>query len=285
MGLATAQLHAEEFDRLASFIQGSIGIKMPPHKQGLLELRLGKRLRALGLDSFKEYCEFVFDNDEHVGEVYELIDAVTTNKTDFFREPEHFDRLTGHVLPELLGRDADLGGVRPLRVWSSACSSGEEPYTLAMVLSDYGDRLVSEPFEFAITASDLSSAMLRFAARAVYPRRRVDSVPEPLLHRYMLRGTGECSDLVRVAPELRRAVNYCRVNLVEEYPFRQSFDIIFCRNVLIYFERGVQIDILSRMCDLLEPGGYLFVGHSETLHGMGLPLEHRGPTVYRKVGR
>lgn len=275
------KLEEPEFERLAAFIQGSAGIKMPPHKRGLLELRLGKRVRALGLGSFREYCEHVFDSADSTGELTELIDAVTTNKTDFFREAEHFEHLVDHVLPELIDTYPELANGSELRVWSAGCSSGEEPYTLAMVLAQFAET-DHTGLRFKITASDLCSAMLRAAKQAVYPKERVQAVPDQLARKHLLRGKGRCEGLVRVAPHIRETVDLCKLNLMEEFPFKGTFDIIFCRNVLIYFERDVQVDILRRMCDQLVDGGYLFVGHSETLHGMGLPIRHVRPTVYRR---
>lgn len=277
------RLEAREFARLAAFIQSSIGIKMPPHKLGLLELRLGSRVRALGLRSFEEYCERVFDSCDAACELSELVDAVTTNKTDFFREPEHFGHLVSLAVPDLARRYPELTQGGSLKVWSAGCSSGEEPYTIAMVLGEVAE---SHPgFDFGITATDLSSAMLRAAALAVYPAGRVETVPRHYVSKYLMRSRDRDSRLVRVVPRLRAKLTLGRVNLMEQYPFITPFDVIFCRNVLIYFERDVQIDILQRMADSLVDGGYLFVGHSETLHGMDLPLEQMAPTVYRREAR
>jgi len=271
-----------EFKRLAHFIQDSVGIKMPSHKQGMLELRLGKRVRALGLDSFEEYCAHLFDTKEPVPEFSELLDAVTTNKTDFFREPEHFGRLLHHVLPEAISADPSLSKGRPYRVWSAGCSSGEEPYTLAMVLQEFSG--ANPGFSFEITATDLSANMLRVAHKGIYPAERVSVVP-PGYMKYLMRSKDRSRDLVRVVPKLREKVSFARVNLKDRLPFAHQFDLVVCRNVLIYFDREGQIDTLSRIGDLLIDGGYLFVGHSETLHGMELPLRQVVPTVYQRMDR
>lgn len=273
-----------EFKRLAGFIQDSIGIKMPPEKQALLELRLGKRVRKLGFGSFEDYCAHLFDCEEAVPELSEFIDAVTTNKTDFFREPGHFDRLLGEVLPEMVASHPGLSYGRPLRVWSAGCSSGEEPYTLAMVLQEFSARRPG--FSFEITATDLSLAMLRVAHAAIYPAQRASAVPTEYAKKYLRRSKDRSRDLVRVTPALRERVTFGRVNLKDELPFGELFDLVFCRNVLIYFDRKMQTDTLQRMCGVLRDGGYLFVGHSETLHGMTLPLRQVAPTIYKhEVGR
>lgn len=280
-GRIAPRLADAEFKRLASFIQGSMGIKMPQHKQGMLELRLGKRLRELGFKSYEQYCAHLLDSGKPVPELSEFIDAVTTNKTDFFREPEHFDRLLSHVLPEMVDQHPTITHGRTFRVWSAGCSSGEEPYTLAMVLSEFG---AGRPgFRFEITATDLSSAMLRVAQTAIYPEQRVSAVPSAYTRKYMMRSKDRSRAVVRIVPGLRAQVRFGRVNLKERFLFEEPFDIVFCRNVLIYFDREGQIDTLRRLCEAMRGGGYLFVGHSETLHGMDLPLRQVAPTVYQRL--
>lgn len=275
------RLSDREFERLATFIHGSVGIKMPVAKRTMLEVRLGSRVRAMGMESFEEYCTHVFDSGDGAEELRKLVDAVTTNKTEFFREAAHFEWLTSQVLPELLGRDSALGNTKPLRVWSAGCSSGEEPYTLSMVLSDYAAR--TGALDFEITATDLSSRMLEAALEAVYRGSVAANVPQQHRRRqYLLRSRDRQKDLVRVAPAIRRRVRFGRLNLLDPFPFGAQFDVVFCRNVLIYFNRETQVDVLRRMCDVMVDGGYLFVGHSETLHGMSLPLRYVAPTIYAK---
>lgn len=274
------RLADREFERLSTFIRGELGIKMPPEKRTMLEVRLGSRVRSLGMESFEEYCGHVFDSELGSDELRKLVDAVTTNKTEFFREAAHFDRLTSEVVPEFVGRDPALGASRPLRIWSAGCSSGEEPYTLGMVLTDYAAR--TGGLEFEITATDLSSRMLDAALLAVYRGQAAHMVPPHMRKRYLLRGRDPAKDVVRVAPAIRRRVRFGRLNLLEPFRFAAPFDAVFCRNVLIYFARETQVDVLSRMCDSMVEGGYLFVGHSETLHGMKLPLRYVAPTIYAK---
>lgn len=283
MGELFAQsISDQDFARVAELVERTVGIHLPAHKRSMVELRVARRARVLGMTGLDEYCAFIFDEGGASVEQTSLIDALTTNKTDFFRESEHFDILTGDVLPELRTRYPDLGGVRPLRVWSAGCATGEEPYTIAMVLEAYAER--HAPFAFDVRATDVSSAAIRQAVRAVYPEERVCAVPVELRRRCLLRHKDHTKDLVRIAPEIRSTVRFTRHNLFADPPLDAGlFDVVFCRNVIIYFRRENQIEVLRRIADSLVPGGYLFVGHSETLHGMPLPLERVGPTLYRKV--
>jgi len=274
------KLSDREFERLAAFIRGSLGIKMPPAKRIMLESRLGSRLRALSMESFDEYCAHVFDSPEGADERRKLIDAVTTNKTEFFREDAHFERLTSHVLPELIARDPAVGHTRPFRVWSAGCSSGEEPYTLSMVLAEFASH--NGGLDFEITATDLSSRMLETALKAVYRGDAERLVPKHMRRKYLLRSRDRTNDVVRVAPAIRKRVRFGRLNLLDPLSVNGPFDAVFCRNVLIYFDRATQVDVLRRICDVMADGGYLFVGHSETLHGMHLPLRYVAPTIYVK---
>lgn len=274
------RLNDREFNCLATFIRESLGIKMPPSKRTMLEVRLASRVRTLGMRSFDEYCALVFNSKDASGELTKLVDAVTTNKTEFFREKEHFDWLTSRVLGEMVNRDPDLGQTRPMRVWSAGCSSGEEPYTLSMVLAEYAAR--TRAFSFEVVATDVSSRMLEAARKAVYREASILPVPRAMLRRYFLRSKDRSRDLVRVAPALRRQVRFAKLNLLEPFGFESPFDAVFCRNVLIYFDRNTQTEVLRRMCATLSEGGYLFVGHSETLHGMHLPLRQMAPSVYVK---
>jgi chemotaxis protein methyltransferase CheR len=274
------KLSDREFERLATFVRGSLGIKMPPAKRIMLESRLSSRVRALSMESFEEYCALVFDSPQGADELRRLVDAVTTNKTEFFREDAHFEHLTSQVLPEMMARDPALGHTRPLRAWSAGCSSGEEPYTLSMVLTEFASRTGGMDFE--ITATDLSSRMLETALKAVYRGEIERLVPAHMRRKYLLRSRDRTKDVVRVAPAIRRRVRFGQLNLLNPFQITGPFDLVFCRNVLIYFDRDTQIDVLGRVCDVMTDGGYLFVGHSETLHGMHLPLRYVAPTIYVK---
>jgi chemotaxis protein methyltransferase CheR len=200
-----------------------------------------------------------------------MIDQVTTNKTDFFREPAHFDYLTRKALPEITRTQ------RTVTVWSAGCSSGEEPYTLAMVLKEYG-------CDFIILATDISTKVLDKAKLAVYDDERVGPIPDPLKRKYLLRSKNPAKKLYRVIPALRDCVRFRRLNFMEgDFGFREPMDVIFCRNVIIYFDKPTQERLLNKFCNYLSPQGYIFMGHSETLLGMDVPLVPAAPTVYRRA--
>lgn len=254
---------------------------MPPAKKTLLESRLQKRLRTLGLPSFREYCDFLFRGPEGVDELVPMIDAVTTNKTDFFREPVHFSHLTDTVLPEF-SRDRRPNDGQRFTVWSAGCSSGEEPYTLAIVLSEFA---ADHPgFPFSIMATDISTRVLDKARLGVYDEAQIAMIPCALKQKYFMRSKDRNKGLVRVAPELRSLVQFQRLNLMDErYAILEgSLDALFCRNVMIYFDRETQYNLLRRFCRYLRTNGRLFLGHSETVHGFDLPLCRLASTIYRK---
>jgi len=272
-------LSAGDFDRLAHFIHMRSGIKMPAGKNTMLEARLRRRAMALGLDSPAEYCRYIFDGGALNDEATDLIDAVTTNKTDFFREAEHFRFLAEKAAPALLAECGDLKR-SPLKVWSAACSNGAEPYTLAMILSDLNPAIRS----FTILATDICTVVLKTAVRGIYPASMASPIPDELRRRYLLRSKDGAADSVRVVPALRRCVRFGWLNLIET-PYRTDTDMhaIFCRNVLIYFDKDTQRKVASELCRHLQPGGYLFVGHSETLSGLDLPLQQVAATIFRRL--
>jgi chemotaxis protein methyltransferase CheR len=211
-----------------------------------------------------------------VHELIHMIDVVTTNKTDFFREPHHLTFLQENILPKV------AHGKRTVKVWSAACSSGEEPYTLAMVLEDFARSM--HGFSYDIFASDISTAMLQKASTAVYAMERVDCIPLELKKRYLLKSKDIERPTVRIAPSLRSKVTFARVNFMDAVlPVDGMFDIIFCRNVLIYFDRKTQVEVIRKLIGNLSPGGYLFIGHSESLHQVDLPLVQEKPTIYKKL--
>ncbi|WP_051384267.1 CheR family methyltransferase [Nitratidesulfovibrio termitidis] len=269
------------FDRMSRFVYEQVGIKLPGSKRVMLEARLQKRLRVLGMASYDQYVDYLFTEKGVAEELRNFIDVVTTNTTEFFREPRHFDYLTSTLLPGWTGEAARLRASRPLRVWSAGCSIGMEPYTLAMVLRDYEER--TPGFSFSILATDISSRALQQAVRAVYDEERVHNVPDQFRKRYLLRSRDRTRRLVRIGPELRSAVRFERLNFMDPFSFSEPMDIIFCRNVIIYFDKPTQEGLFSRFCQCLRPGGHLFIGHSESLTGMALPLEQVAPTVYRRT--
>ncbi|MBU1039943.1 MAG: protein-glutamate O-methyltransferase [Proteobacteria bacterium] len=266
------------FERFSEFIKTELGIKMPSSKKTLLEARLQKRLRELCMGSHDEYCEYLFSVSGMEEELQNLVDVVTTNTTDFFREPKHFELLSSTILPALLDRRS---GSRNVNIWSAGCSSGEEPYTLSMVLSEFAR--LNPGFTFSILATDISTQVLRMAVRAVYPETKIAPIPVECRKRYLLRSKDRTRRVVRIAKEARNHVRFRRLNFMEEFRFDGQLDVIFCRNVVIYFDRQTQEMLFSRFCRKLSPGGYLFIGHSESLAGMDLPLEPVAPTVYRRI--
>ncbi len=275
------RLQAREFRRLAEFIQGELGIKMPDVKLTMIEARLQKRLRTLEMQSFAEYIEFVFSPAGEQGELINMIDVVTTNKTDFFREPSHFEHLVKHALPAL-ERESGAGTRRPLGVWSAGCSTGEEPYTLGMVLDDYGTRLGQ--FDFFILATDISTRVLHAAQAGIYDQSKLEPVPPAMMKRYVMRSKDRSKQMARIVPELRERVHFRRINFMDEdFGFRERMDVIFCRNVVIYFDRPTQERLLNKFARHLEPGGFLFMGHSETITGLDVPFRAVGSTVYRRI--
>jgi chemotaxis protein methyltransferase CheR len=278
---AAGPMTVKEFDRLSEFISENCGIKMPRVKKVLLEARLQKRLRLLGLGSFREYCEYLFNSPQAPGELIHMIDAVTTNKTDFFREPGHFQFLQEVVLPAVTA-DSDRGMKNKFIVWSAGCSSGEEPYTLAIVLSEFESSNPGIPF--SILATDISTRVLEKARLGIYDEHLVDGIPPALKKKYFMRSKNRDRELVRVVPHLRSLIQFQRLNLMnDQFMIPGDLDVIFCRNVIIYFEREKQHQLLSRLCRHLKKDGYLFLGHSETMHGFDLPLIRIASTIYRKV--
>ncbi|MBD0258081.1 MAG: protein-glutamate O-methyltransferase [Cytophagales bacterium] len=266
-----------DFKRLSAFIFRETGIKLSPAKKSMLEGRLQRRLKALEMSSFRAYCDFLFSPDGHPERV-PMIDLVTTNKTDFFREPAHFSFLQARVLAELT-RGA---GNRPLKCWSAGCSSGEEPYTLAMVLSEYAEHHPLPPY--SVLATDLSTEVLALAVRAVYPEGRAADIPLPLRQKYLLKSKNRSDQTVRIAPAIRQKVQFNRLNFMQDhYDVPPDFSLIFCRNVLIYFDKPTQEAVINKLCRHLHRGGYLFLGHSESITDMDVPLEQIRPTVFRKM--
>jgi chemotaxis protein methyltransferase CheR len=268
-----------EFEKLRSLIYAECGINLSADKRTMLEIRLRRRLRSLDIASLADYCERVFGPDGLENELIHLIDVVTTNKTDFFREAGHFDFLVTKALPDLAKRN---GVNRTSLAWSAGCSSGEEPYTLAMVLSEYAQNFPG--FRFNVLATDISTEVLEKASLGIFKTEVVGPVPMALQRKYFMRSRDKASGLVRVVPELRALIEFRRVNFMDaEFDLPQTPEIIFCRNVIIYFDRLTQERLLKKLTGLLAPGGYFFAGHSESLQGMDLPLIPVAPSTYQKV--
>jgi chemotaxis protein methyltransferase CheR len=261
---------------MAEFIRTRSGITMPPSKKPFLEGRIRRRIRRAGFKTMDDYCRWLFEEGGLAHDGNALLDAVTTNKTDFFRERHHFEFLSNVVLPNF--RAALGGSRRHLRIWSAGCSNGAEPYSLAMSCADFARQ--NPGFEFEILASDISTEVLWTATRAIYPHGAIVAVDDDLRRRYLLHDPGR--DEVRIIADLRRKVTFKHHNLMDEpYPASRITDIVFCRNLLIYFDRKTQGVVLSRICRYLRPGGYLFLGHSEgSIADLNLPLRAVAPTTF-----
>ncbi len=272
-------LSRESLDRFCQFITTELGIKMTAAKLPMLQSRLQRRLRELQIPTLEAYRTFLFNAPEGDAERVHFIDAVTTNKTDFFREPQHFEHLVRRVLPEL---DVEPERPWPFKLWCAGCSSGEEPYTLAMVLAEFAQQ--RRGFEFSLLATDISTRVLEHAARGIYHAERVEPVAGALRPKYLLRSRDPARPEVRIVPELRRRIAFHRLNFMDaDYGVKDVFEVIFFRNVMIYFDKPTQEAVIGKLCRNLVPGGYLFVGHSESLAGLDIPVSCVSPAVYQKV--
>ena len=274
------RLADREFKHLAELVESNAGIRMPPGKRTMLEGRLRRRLRERGMNDFTEYCRFLDSEGGLEEELNDLIDVVTTNKTDFFREPQHFEILTKSVLPKLTAEG--IGLERPLWVWSAGISFGAEAYTLAMVLNEYAS--VNPDFDFHILGTDICTTVIRTASKAIYPEEMAEPISLELRRKYLMRSKDRKAQKIRIIPELRTKVDFRQLNfMAPEYRLRGALDIVFCRNVIIYFDNEVRLAVLTRICACITRGGYLFMGHSETISGLDLPLRQIAPTVYVRV--
>jgi chemotaxis protein methyltransferase CheR len=269
-----------DFEKLRRLILSESGIQLGLEKKTMLEIRLRRRLKPLAMSSLGEYCDRLFGMENPEDELVHLIDVVTTNKTDFFREAGHFEYLVSKALPELGVRP---GSQRMLYAWSAGCSTGEEPYTLAMVLSEYAQTCPG--FRFSVLATDISTEVLAKASQGIFKSEQAKPIPAEMQRKYLMRSRDRESDLVRVVPELRSLVDFKRLNFMDpSFDLPQAPEIIFCRNVIIYFDRSTQERILKKITRYLVPDGYFFAGHSESLQGMDLPLVSVAPSAYRKPG-
>jgi chemotaxis protein methyltransferase CheR len=265
-----------EFDFIRHLVYERSRINLSPDKRQLVSARLGKRLRATNVPTISDYVRLLQAPDAGE-ELTHLIDAISTNHTFFFRESAHFDYLRSAVVPEMLARSRTERWSR-LRVWSAACSSGEEPYSIAITLAE-----CMPSFPWQIEASDISRRILAKAAAGIYSAETVSKVPREILRTHFQRGFGPQEGNYRVKPALQQKVTFHHLNLLDDdLPFREPFHVIFCRNVMIYFDRATQDELVNRLAERLIPGGYLFVGHSESLTQMRHSLQAVKPAVYRK---
>jgi chemotaxis protein methyltransferase CheR len=276
MDYGAVSMTSKDFDSFSQLIQERCGIKMPANKKIMLESRLKKRLRVLGYKDYTDYRNFIFSDQGQKEELIHLIDVVTTNTTEFFRQPDHFNALNNGMLEQWHAASRN----NPLKVWSAGCSIGAEPYTLAIVLQEFA--ATHKGFDYSILATDISGSVLKTAARAVYSTNQVQGIPDHLKRKYLLRSRDRAKDLVRIGPELRRKVRFGYLNFMENFALNETMDIVFCRNVIIYFNRETQEKILQKICNHIRPEGHLFMGHSESLVGQNLPVVQVAPHIYQK---
>lgn len=278
---APEELSREDFDFFQRFIRSRTGIIFAEEKKYLLEGKLGRNLRRWGFTSFSDFRRHIARHPDARDALLQLGDAVSINKTSFFREPTHFQLLSQRILPEL-SRSRGLDRNFALKAWSAGCATGKEPFSLAMVMQEFAEQQAS--FEFSVLATDLSTRALDTAQRGIYPACRAEEIPDGLKRKYLLRGKNTASGQVRIAPLIRSRVEFRQLNLMERtYPVSRDMDIIFLRNVLIYFDRPTRRQVLQRLLDHLRPEGILFLGSAENVMGLDLPLTLIAPNVYRKT--
>ena len=270
-----------DFSRFRELIYEQCGINLSKAKKTMLTARLRKRLRSLNMDTFGHYYDYVSSVKGRTHEMVQMLDVVSTNKTDFFREPKHFESLTKEILPSIV-RSGRWSPGRRLNVWSAGCSSGEEPYTIAMLLADFMSR--NRAGDFSILATDISTRVLEKAKKGIYPEAVADPIPTILKRRYLMRGTGTQQGFCRIVPELRSRIRFQRLNLNngKDFGMKTRMDIIFCRNVIIYFDRETQKRLFKKFYEQILPGGYIFIGHSETLHGINDRFKAIAVATYKK---
>ena len=273
--LYNIKLTDQQFKKLSTFLQSETGIKLPDVKRVMLQSRLYKRLRALNMNSFDEYITYALKKGNEQ-EIINMIDVVSTNKTDFFREPGHFDFLSDELIPFLMQKEAHHN----FKIWCAAASSGEEPYTLAITCENAKQRF--NRLDYSILATDISTQMLDRGKTGIYAAEKVAHLPMSLKKQYFLRSIDQKKPTVKVIPKLQQHIIWQRLNLMDDfYPTNDKYDLIICRNVLIYFERHIQEQVITKLCRHLKPDGIFILGHSESIINMKVPLKQIKPTIYK----
>jgi len=265
-------LKPHEFEKFSKLAYDHFGLDLRNGKQSLVAARLGKKLRELGLKSFQDYYDYV-TSDKSGAAMTGMVDFLTTNHTSFFREPRHFDFLRKNILPTVLKRPQ-------INIWSAACSSGEEPYSIAMSVLE--EAPVEARSKIRIRATDISTRVLERGRRGIYKAAAVEAIPMPLRQRFMLKGQNASSDCYRFKGEIRSLIDFEHLNLMSDFSGAYRCPVIFCRNIMIYFDKPTQENLVRRLSAQLEDGGYLFIGHSESLNGISHGLEYISPATYRK---
>lgn len=282
MKLEFIQISDELFIRLGNLITERYGIKMPPDKKIMFQARMQRRLLELEINSFDEYAKILLNANLDSPELSVLADYISTNKTEFFREKDHFEFITDQIIPEFLNIKFNFKEPK-LKIWSAGCSNGQEAYSIAITFEEYV-RLKKMPINYSILATDISVRMLKNATEAIYPISSMDVIPLDLKHRYFLKSKNQKDQKVRVIKDLRDKISPAYLNLMDEnYLLNDEFDVVFLRNTLIYFNPQVQQKVLTKVLNNLKTGGYLLIGHSESLINMNLPIRSIAPSIYVKI--
>jgi len=275
----SATLSEHELKRVSDFIGQEVGIQLPMAKRTLVESRLSKRLRALGFDDFRDYLDYTLEDSDGTLEKLQLIDVLTTNKTSFYRESDHFDYMVNHAVPAIT--EDTKSGRKEISLWSAGCSTGEEAYTISIELNELATQ--KNNIAFNILATDISHTCLSKASRGIYTERQAESIPVELRKKYLLRSRNTDKALVQMGPQLRHRIKFRSLNLMDKhFDVPKNMDIIFCRNVMIYFNNELREELVKKFESHLAIGGYLFVGHSESLNGIKTTLQQTAPMVYQK---
>ncbi len=282
MGYQLIQISEQDYISLSKLLSDKYGIKLPFEKKIMFQSRLQKRLQELKIDSFEEYRRFVFNPANTSDELSKMVDYISTNKTEFFRESQHFDILRSTVLPELCRRQSP--GANPvIRCWSAGCSTGQEAFSLAMTMEEY-KRNFCDSMDYTILGSDISGKVLETARAAIYPFSQSSGIPSAFLKQYVLKSKDANNLRIKIGKQVRAKVSFIYGNLMDaNYRINLKFKIIFIRNTLIYFNPVDQKRVLKQVLEHLESGGYLFVGHSESLVNSDLPVTLVGPSIYQKT--
>lgn len=271
---------AADFSFIRDLVMDRTGISLSDSKRDLVYGRLSRRLRALNLTQFREYCDLLqAGNDDE--EMTNFVNAITTNLTSFFREDYHFDFLGKTLLPNLMKQKIAANADKRIRIWSAGCSTGEEPYSIAMVVKEVLGR--DRSWDVKILATDLDTKVLEHGSNGVYEQSRVEGLSKNRLQNWLRKGSGKNDGKVLVSPELRKLITFKQLNLMNEWPMSGPFDLIFCRNVVIYFNKPTQEVLFNRYADYLDDAGHLFLGHSETMFKKTTRFELIGKTVYQKT--
>jgi len=276
------EISQSDFLRLSSVIYKICGIVLPETKKILVEGRIRRRIMETGFQSYEKYIEYLFSEPGMNNEITPLVDIITTNKTDFFRENNHFEYLVANALPRIINNIKEKHTKHSIRFWSAGCSTGEEPYTLAIVLKEFFEKW--KEFEFSVYATDISASVLQKARLGVFEYDKIDVIPENLKKKYLLKNKDPEKKCARVVPELRSLVEFSNLNLMDEdYDLPALMDVVFCRNVLIYFDKKTQENVINKFAQNMKTGGYLFLGHSESILGMDVPFERAASTIYIRI--